>query len=128
MVNNNTTKELLEEELELLQRTKIAILKSRLNAGLLLIPDGLQVWNSENEPEPPLDDLFEEEFVGAMVDSVQDIDTLTTFIPIIVRGPKDQLDGIRHLKFGRDESLDVIQDRIEVIEDRLALMAGSVVE
>jgi len=124
----NTQKELLEEELYLLQRTKNAILRSLLNAGLLLIPDGLQVWNSETEAEPPVEDLFEEELFSAMLTSIQDVDSLSTYLPFIIRGPKDELDGVRHLKFSRDESLDVIQDRIDLIENRLALMDGSVVE
>lgn len=121
-MNKNT--ELLEEELDLLRRTKIAILRSQLNSGLLLIPDGLQVWNSEIEDEPN----FEEELSDYLLNSVQDVDSLTSFMPFIIRGPKDLLEEVRHLRFTDERAVEVIQDRIDVIEDRIAKINGTMVE
>ena len=118
-----STVEYLEEELDLLYRTKIAILKSRLNAGLLVIPEGLQVWNSEVEDEPDIVD----ELVDALTKPVEDTVTDMSFLPIILRGPAELVREVKHLKFSRDESVEVIQDRIDVIENRLDMYRNSLV-
>lgn len=107
----------------MLYRTKIAILKSRLNAGLLVVPEGLQIWNSEVEDEPD----FVEDLMDALARPVDDIVTDMSFLPIILRGPSDLIREVKHLKFSRDESVEVIQDRIDVIENRLDMYRNSLV-
>lgn len=124
---NTTNKQILEEELEVLRRAKDITLKSCLMAGILHIPDGIQCWNSDVEDEP--EDKLIEELSEALLDqAVGDIDTISTYAPIILRGPVELLKEIRLLKFGDAHLLEVLQDRIEVIESRLALIKEPVVQ
>ena len=120
-VINNTVKQDLEDELEVLKRAKHTTLRSCLMAGVLFIPEGLQFWNSETEEEP--EDVFTEELTEALVEQVRgEIDSLSTYLPIIVRGPVELLKEVRLQKFGDSHLLEVLQDRIDVVENRLSLI------
>src|SRR5690348_8676968 len=99
MENNDNTIKYLQEELELLQRSKLAILKSRLNAGILFIPEGLTFWNSEIEDVPG-------ELMDALVDQSR-FQTDLSYLPIIVCGDVDLLKEVRQLKFTDDRSVEV---------------------
>lgn len=113
----NPDRELLEEQLELLERTMTVTLRSRLNAGILVVPEGLQVWDSETEEEP--DYSFEDELFEALLAPVRDIDSLSSYLPFIIRGPVDLLKEVRHIKFGNDGDIEAIQGRIDSVRERL---------
>ena len=114
----DTVREILEEELELLRKNMTVTLRSRLSAGLLLIPEGLQVWNSETEDEP----TFEEELWAAMMEPVRDIASLSSYLPFIIRGPVELLSEVRHMKFGNDQNIEILQNRIDTLEARLEML------
>ncbi len=107
----------LLEELMLLNRTVRATARSRLNAGLLYLPDGLSL---RSEATPYTDDIdttlgpdvspsgasddedeFEEELISAMTTPIQDEDSASAVVPLIVRGPQELGDGIKLIKFER---------------------------
>jgi hypothetical protein len=120
-------KEPLEEELEVLKNAYDRTLRSCLMAGLLFIPEGLQCWNSDTDDDP--EDVFVEELSDALGEQARGtIETLSTYLPIIVRGPSELVKEVRLLKFGDAHLLEVLQDRIDVIENRLALIKESVVQ
>lgn len=117
MITVNPAREILEEQLELLERTMTVTLRSRLNAGILLVPDDLQVWNSETEEEP--DYSFEDELFEALLEPVRNIDSLSSYLPFIIRGPVDLLSEVRHIKFSNDGDIEAIQARIDSVRERL---------
>jgi hypothetical protein len=120
-------KEPLEEELEVLRRAYDVTLKSTLMAGILIIPDGIQCWNAETDDEPT--DVLVEELTDALAEQAKgDVTTLATYLPIMLRGPSELLKEVRLQKFGDAHMLEVLQDRIEVIENRLELAKQSVVQ
>lgn len=107
----------LLEELMLLNRTVRATARSRLNAGLLYLPDGLTV-RSEATPYPDDlddtpgadpsasgtgddDDEFEQELIDAMTTPIQDEDSAAAVVPLIVRGPAELGEKINLIKFER---------------------------
>jgi hypothetical protein len=107
----------LLEELMLLNRTVRATARSRLNAGLLYLPDGLSI-RSEATPFPDdLDDTvgadptpagtgddedeFEQELIDAMTTPIQDEDSASAVVPLIVRGPAELGAQISLIKFER---------------------------
>lgn len=118
MIIVNPAREVLEEQLELLERAMTVTLRSKLNAGILLIPEDLQAWNSETEEEP--DHAFEDELFEALLAPVRDIDSLSSYLPFIIRGPVDLLSEVRHIKFGNDGDIEAIQGRIDSVRERLA--------
>jgi hypothetical protein len=108
------------DELLLLNRTARATAKSRLNAGALFIPDGLSVAaspdqiNSEGDFEAEDDDAFEEELIAAMTTPIQDEDSASAVVPLLIRGPADLGSQIRPIKFERsfDPALVDRSDRV----------------
>jgi len=99
------------DQLLLVDRTASATAKSRLNGGLLFVPDGLSnVTQSEGEMteegETPLvaedvEDSFEEELITAMVTPIEDVGSASAVVPLVVRGPEDLGEKIVHIKFER---------------------------
>lgn len=105
----------LMEELLLLNKDARATIKSRLNAGILLIPDEL---SNLTQPDGSADDTgldvdniaelsndetdsFEEELERAMMQPIADESSASAVVPLIVRGPKDDLSAIRHIQISR---------------------------
>lgn len=108
----------LLEELMLLNRTVRATARSRLNAGLLYLPDGLSIARSEATPytddldetpgaDPAIagtgddEDEFESELIDAMTTPIQDEDSAAAVVPLIVRGPAELGEKITLIKFER---------------------------
>lgn len=96
------------DALLLLNRTAMATAKSRLNAGMLFIPDGLSNVSQADESmvEDGLDgnveeDAFEEELIDAMITPVSDPASASSVVPLLVRGPEELGSKIQHIKFER---------------------------
>lgn len=91
-----------------LDRSAIAAAKSRMNAGLLFVPDGLSnAAESEDDMETgepmanTVDESFEEELIAGFMTPVEDITSGATLIPTIIRGPQELGEKIRHIPFER---------------------------
>lgn len=112
------------DELLLVGRTASATAKSRLNGGLLFVPDGLSnVSQSETDMTAPGDtaeltedaqDSFEEELIESMTRPIADASSASAVVPIIVRGPEDLGAKIQLIKFERsfDETLNKRHDKL----------------
>lgn len=122
-------------ELLLLNKTFRATARSRLNAGLLYLPDGLSVAGAadpdvvpdDEEPEqfvdptlaavdPTLeeDDDFEEALIEAMTTPIADEESAAAVVPLLVRGPADLGEKLRLIQFERtfDPQLATRADRV----------------
>lgn len=137
-------------ELLLLNSTYRATARSRLNAGALYLPDGLSISQNENPvPAGPTDgttpttggmldphelltddedaDEFENNLIEAMSSPITDEASVTSIVPIIIRGPEQLGEKIRLIKFERsfdpalteraDRVLDRIMQGIDVPKD-----------
>lgn len=99
------------DELLLLSRTARATARSRLNAGLMFLPDGLSVASGDEveigedgEPVLSSDETlndFIDEFINAMVTPIRDETDSSAVVPFILRGPEDLGEKIRLIKFER---------------------------
>lgn len=104
-------------ELMLLSKTFKATARSRLNAGMLYLPDGLSV--SSREPNVDADDTdedddFENELMQAMTTPITEEDSAAAVVPLLVRGPEELGDKIKQFKFDRsfDPALAERADRL----------------
>ncbi len=121
----------LLEELMLLNRTVRATARSRLNAGLLYLPDGLSVSNGEATPyTEDLDttlgpdasptgtgddeDEIETQLMDAMTTPIQDEDSAAAVVPLMLRGPAELGEKINYIKFERafDPALAARADKV----------------
>lgn len=90
----NIRKQLLEEELALVENY-IKFLDRRRTGGILYIPDEFAFpeesgYDSETES-------IEDILVEYMMDAVQNPESASALIPIILRGPADLKDKVRHI-------------------------------
>lgn len=120
-------------ELLLLNRTFRATARSRLNSGMLYLPDGLSVAGGSDPGDAPLydddatdeypdltatadsdEDDFEEALVDAMTTPIGDEESAAAVVPLIIRGPADLADKIKIFKFERsfDPALAERSDRV----------------
>lgn len=114
------------EELLLLDRTFRGSHRSRLNAGMLYIPDGLSTAaqadpslfadEEQAEEENPEDsaDQFQEELLMAMSTPIEDEGSAASVVPLLVRGPAEMGKDIKHITFSRpfDDSMNARADRV----------------
>lgn len=115
------------DEVLLLGRAARATARSRLNAGALYLPDGLSIAHDpDEETEPTLDgdnaisdiaeedDSFEQELMDAMTTPISDEASASAVVPLIIRGPAELADKIKHIKFERawDPALAERADRV----------------
>lgn len=98
------------DQLLVLDRAASASAKSRMNAGMLFVPDGLSnVTQTEGEMTPEgettiiteMDESFEEELIAGLVTPVEDISSAASLVPTVVRGPDDLGEKIRYITFER---------------------------
>lgn len=121
-------------ELMLVNRTFQATARSRLNAGLLYLPDGLSVSaeadpdvvpDDDEDPEAFIDptvqddgvvddDDIEEALIEAMTTPIADPESASAVVPLILRGPADLGEKLRHITFERtfDQQLAARADRV----------------
>ena len=122
------------EELLMINRTFRGMEKSRMNAGMIFVPDGISTAATA-DPETPQDDPdaaeaageqtleemadeFEENFIQAMITPIQDESSAAVVAPLIVRGPTELGEKISYKTFDRkfDETLG---KRAEQVLDRI---------
>lgn len=124
------------DELLLLSRAARATARSRLNAGAFFVPDEFSVstaMDGENEAalttdgvitpvEEDGDDQFEEELIDAMTTPIQDESSASAVVPLLIRGPAEHGDKIRHIKFERAWDPQLAQRAEKVLERILAAL------
>lgn len=100
----------LLDELLLLNKSSRKTLKSRLNAGILYMPDDLDnIAQSDGdidetstdtyaEDSDDNSDSFIEELIHAMTTPIQDEGSASAVVPLVIRGPADAVDKIKHIK------------------------------
>jgi hypothetical protein len=105
------------ESLMILRRMIRATGRSRLaGRGLLLMPEELTIKSAlgqnfdEDEADPFLDDL-----TTAMVTPISDEGVASAVVPIVIRGPADQLDKVRHIDFASQFDDAASKTRMELL-------------
>lgn len=76
--------------------------KSRLNAGLLYIPESLQFArrNPEEEAEQTVD-AFVEELFAHLSEPITDPEAATSLVPMVIKGPADAADSVKLIDLAR---------------------------
>lgn len=92
----NTLRGNLEEELALVENY-IRFLDGRKTGGLLFIPDGLTSPEEDGHYAESDEESFEDVLLKYMIEAVQDPDSAASIVPIIIRGPEEYRDQIRHI-------------------------------
>jgi hypothetical protein len=135
-------------------RLRRTVTWSRLNAGMILVPDGLnssEMDSQDQTPEledidgdfdpssvlsnlPAAEDGFEEELIESMTAPIRDDASSASIVPLVVRGNKEDLKEVRYVTFDRaiDEQLNASSDRalasikqgLAIPEDMTASMTG----
>lgn len=108
-------KDNLVEELSLVERTIELMDKSRMNKGILFIPEGLKA-----SPDTLDDDSFEDELIEAMSQPVSEDFSETSFMGFIIRGPEALLDKVKHIDFTRDDEFrETLCARVDNLKTRI---------
>jgi hypothetical protein len=137
------------DQLLLNSRAARGIAKSRLNAGILFLPDELsngsqadgETEESEanpNEMAPLADDdsdAFEEELIDSLITPIADESSASAVVPYLVRGPAEVGPAIRHITFDRlwdpqitkdsETTLDRILAGLDIPKDIVAGLANA---
>ena len=110
------------EELLLMEQAARASARSRLNAGMLLVPDELEFVNQRPKgdgSDAAQDDPFLTDLMDAMVTPVQDEGDASAVVPMVVKGAAEYLSELRHVDFTRQ--LDsVVLERQDAALKRIA--------
>jgi hypothetical protein len=89
-------REILEAELALVKNYLELLDRHYYGRGLLIIPEGLTAADNSWEDEDS--QTFEEELMEALMRPIDpDSPNASCFIPIIIRGPEELTDKIRHI-------------------------------
>lgn len=126
------------DQLLLEDRAMAASAKSRMNAGILFVPDGLsnavESDSDVSDGSEIIDESFEEELIAGLVTPVEDVSSGATLIPTVIRGAQDLGAQIRHITFERkadaahnsraDQLLDRILSGLDVPKDVAAGMSN----
>ncbi len=104
------------DDLFLYNRAARASARSRLNAGVFFVPDSMSVSSDvvtdfpEDVPldpemaavaSAPEEDQFEEEMLDAFSAPITDESSASAVVPLIIRGPAEEGDKLRLIKFER---------------------------
>ena len=126
----------LVDELMLLNATFKATARSRLNSGILFVPDGLSASSPRQfpavvegedgvlvpldatQPQPADIDEFEEALLEGMMTPIADPSDASAVVPILVRGPAELGDKIRLINFERTFDPSLVQ-RADRVLDRI---------
>lgn len=104
------------EQLILLNREMRARSFSRLPAGMLLLPDSMDLGDDEDENTPT--ESFERELTDRMMAPITDQGSAGSVAPWVITAGADDIDKIKHLTFDRD--WEVSKDDREELIRRLA--------
>lgn len=108
-------REVLEEELALVEAYIAFLDCSRTRGGLLYIPEEMSFPVEEGEPS------FEEELLEALMQPLPENYEPSAFLGFIVRGPAEFSDKIRHIEFD-GEFRKVLCARAYDIKGRIELL------
>jgi hypothetical protein len=104
------------EELLLLSKDVRATARSRLaNNGILGIPSELEVVTSAAADLDPDADPFLAELLATAAAALTDEGSASAVVPILLKGPGDVIDKIKHIPIDRKEHTNNIQQRQELI-------------
>lgn len=111
-------------ELQLLNSTFRATARSRLNSGLLFIPDTLTTATQQTYADSMVDDQdiddefesFETELMQSMTTPIADETSASAVVPLLVRGPSDAGDQIKYISFQRSFDADLRERADRVLE------------
>lgn len=111
------------DELRLINQTFKATARSRLNSGLLFVPDTLAASTpgllpgatGEDASSADLDD-FEESLVEGMMTPIEDPSSASAVVPILVRGPAEAGEKIKLINFERTFDPSLVQRADRVLE------------
>lgn len=126
------------EELLLLSRVIRSNSRARLNAGILFVPDEITLAaksvTDDPEVEEAEEDAFEKEVFEALTAPVGNEDSANTVMPLMLRGPGDLGEKIRHILLERktdeflvaraDRTLDRIMQGLDVPKDIVTGLAN----
>jgi hypothetical protein len=121
-------------ELLTLQQMIRGVARSRMNAGILFVPDGLSVAASNLTEDGDDDDIFEQELYDSMTAPISDEAAASAVVPMIVRGPGELSANLKHIQFSReadqwlitraDRVLESIMQGIDVPKDLVTGLAN----
>lgn len=91
------------EELLLVEQAVRAAARSRLNAGMLLLPSEIEFVSGSNSEGSDADDEdpFLRDLMDAMVTPIQDEGDASAVTPMVVKAAAEYLESIRHIDFTR---------------------------
>ena len=104
------------QELMTLQRMIRSVARSRMNAGLLFIPDGLSAAARTPGAEEQEADPLEYELMVAMTTPVADEASAANVVPMLVRGPSELGQNIQWISFARDSDSKLVERADRVLE------------
>lgn len=119
------------DQLLLYSRAARGVAKSRLNAGMLFIPDEFsnmsqadgEIDDNVDEMAPLADDdsdAFEEELLDAATTPISDESSASSVMPLVIRGPAELGEKIRHIPFERSFDPQIAKDSERTLERILA--------
>lgn len=95
------------EELLLTEQAVRAIARSRMNAGMLLLPTEISFGPAEGADDDS-DDPFLDALMEAMTTPIQDEGDASSVTPMVVRAGVEHLKEVRHLTFQREMDAHVL--------------------
>ena len=126
------------DELVTLQKMIRATARSRMNAGILFIPDGLTIAGSVMSEDTATEEELSEELINDLyatfTDSIEDESSPTTVVPAILTGSPEMGKEIRHISVNRevdqylversDRALERILQGIDIPKDIVSGLAN----
>ncbi len=126
------------DELLLLSKVIRSTGRARLNAGILFVPDEIVVARRSESDDPELEAEeeidFEKELYEALTAGVANEDAASTVYPLVLRGPGELADQIKHIKLERvideflvsraDRTLERIMQGLDVPKDLVTGLAN----
>lgn len=110
------------DELLTLQRLVRTLARSKMNAGMVFVPDTITSASSsageDIENEEAEADAFEQEFNQAMIVPATDETSAGTVAPMLARGPADDGDKIKYITFDRKTDRELV-DRLDRTLERI---------
>lgn len=103
-------------ELVTLQQMIRGVARSRMNAGILYVPDGLSAAASLLDEADADEDAFEQELFDALTSPITDETASTAIVPMVVRGPGELADKLKHISFAREADQWLVQRADRVLE------------
>jgi len=124
------------DQLLLYSRATRGVAKSRLNAGILFIPEELSnISQGDGDLDAPDDlpenmamqsdddsDSFEEELLNGIITPISDESSAASVAPTVIRGPADVGDKIRHIKLERSFDPQISRDAERTLERILSAL------